>query len=182
VVDGELEPVDVIRAPRRNKLATVARIAWRPDATQDDQLGAFVAQTRIPIVGDEPAQIDQSLWGIYFSRDFGRLRVFAEAFRVRHRTAQGDVRWPSYWAGYMQAEYKLVPSVWTVFARHEGLSSRLTETYTALFPKLTKQRQVAGVRWDVFDNHALKLELIRDTDPSGATFDGIELQWSAMFH
>jgi hypothetical protein len=182
VVDGELEPVDVIRNPRRNKLATVARFAYRPEATQDDQYGAFVARTRIPVFGEVSGTVDQTVWGLYFSREFSRLRLFGEAFRVAHRNAGGDVDWPSYWAGYIQAEYKLVPQQWTLFARHEGLSSRLTPGYSALFPKLTRERQVAGVRWDFFDKQALKLELIRDTIPSGATFNGIEVQWSAMFH
>jgi hypothetical protein len=182
VVDGELEPVDVIRSPRRNKLATVARLAYRPDAGGDNQVGVFAARTRIPVEGADPSVVNQDLWGMYASQDWGRLRIFGELFRVRHRTAAGGpVDWPSYWAGYLQAEYKLVPSVWTLFARHEGLSSRLTDAYTELFPKLPNERQVAGVRWDFIDNQALKLEFVRDKTTAGMTFNGIELQWSAMF-
>ena len=81
----------------------------------------------------------------------------------------------------MQAEYKLKPSVWTLFARHEGVSSRLNDNYTAVFPKLPKARDLAGVRWDFVDNQALKVEFIRDKTVSGMTFNGIEVQWSAMF-
>src|SRR5438552_13663918 len=65
VVDGELDAVDVIRSPRRNKLAMVARVGYRPDAVGDDQLGAFVARTRIPVEGDERSLINQDLWGVY---------------------------------------------------------------------------------------------------------------------
>jgi hypothetical protein len=179
--DGELDPVDVVRAPRRNKLATVARASYRPDATSDDQFGAFVAHTRIPSA-DEPLEIDQTLFGAYFSRDLGPVRFFGEAFRVRHRLARGEGRvWPSYWAGYLQAEYKLVPAQWTLFARHEALSSRMTTEYADLFPDLPKRRELAGVRWDYMDNQALKLEWVHDTLIGGSTFNGIEVQWSAMF-
>jgi hypothetical protein len=183
IEDGEMEPVDVIRSPRRNKLALVARLAYRPDAALDDQLGIFAARTRIPIEAEQESVVEQNLWGIYFSREVSRLRLFGELFRVRHRDVSGPpAGWPSYWAGYLQAEYKLVPSVWTLFARHEGLSSRLNDSYTALFPKLPKERQVAGVRWDVIDNHALKLEFVRNRTTDGQTFNGAEVQWSAMFH
>jgi hypothetical protein len=179
--EGELDPVDVVRAPRWNKLATVARVAYRPDATSDDQFGAFVARTRIP-GADVPFDLDQTLFGVYFSRDFGPLRLFGEGFRVRHRIARGEgTPWPSYWAGYLQAEYKLVPAQWTLFGRHEALSSRMTAEYAALFPNLPKRRDLAGVRWDFMDNQALKLEWVRDTLLGGSTFNGIEVQWSAMF-
>src|SRR5207248_2275792 len=44
ILDGELDAVDVVRHPRLNKLALVARFAYRPDATLDDQYGVFVAR------------------------------------------------------------------------------------------------------------------------------------------
>jgi len=182
VVDDELEPVDVIRSPRLNKLAVVGRLAWRPDSTLEDQFGLFVARTRIPFGGADRRLMEQDLAGLYFSRSLDRLQVFGELFRIRHRLAGGaGDPWPSYWAGYLQAEYRLVPA-WTAFARAEALSSRLSAEYTALFPKLPRERQIAGVRWDFADNQALKLEAIRDTLVGGATMNGIELQWSGMFH
>lgn len=183
VIDEGLAPVDVIRTPRLNKLAVVGRLAYRPDSTLDDQLGAFVAQTRIPVYGLETKEMKQDLAGTYFSRDFDRLRVFGELFRIRHQLVAGSgTPWPSYWAGYLQAEYKVVPSVWTAFARYEGLSSRLNVNYTAVFPRLPRERQIVGMRWDFRDNQALKLESIRDTLVGGTTFNGFEIQWSGMFH
>jgi hypothetical protein len=183
VVDEGLEPVDVIREPRWNRLGVVTRIAWRPDAATDDQFGAFAARTRMPVVGTETSVVEQDLWGFYFSRDFERLRLFGELFRIDHRTVGGQpVDWPSFWAGYLQAEYKVVPAKWTVFARHEALSSRLTASYADLFPSLPRRRDLGGVRWDILDNQALKLELIRDSLVTGETFNAFELQWSALFH
>ena len=125
----------------------------------------------------------QDLAAVYASRDFDRLRVFGEVFRVQQRLLEGPgPAWPSYWAGYVQTEYKIVPGVWTAFARYEGISSRLTENYIAQFPKLSKQREIVGARWDFYHNQALKLEYVRDVSPAGMTTNGIELQWSAMFH
>ncbi len=178
----EFEPVDVIRHPTLNKLALVARLAYRPDATRDDQYGVFLARTRIPVEDLSFTQVDQNLAGIYISRDIGRLRLFGEAMRITHQLSQNaGAEWPSYWAGYIQAEYKLVPNVWTPFARQESISSRLTKDYTDLFPGLPKQRQLAGMRWDFYKDQALKFELIRDQTVGGVTFDTLEIQWSAMF-
>jgi hypothetical protein len=64
----------------------------------------------------------------------------------------------------------------------EGLSSRLNGNYTAVFPRLPRERQIVGMRWDFRDNQALKLEGIRDTVVAGTTFNGFEIQWSGMFH
>ena len=58
----------------------------------------------------------------------------------------------------------------------------MTEDYINQFPKLSKQREIAGVRWDFYQNQALKLEYVRDVSPAHITTNGIELQWSAMFH
>lgn len=180
--EAGLEPVNVLRTWRKNKLALVARLAWRPDATLDNQFGAFVARTNIPFAFAD-TEIRQDLAGVYLSRDFDRLRLFGEVFLIEHRVLRGaDPQWPSYWAGYAQVEYKLVPAVLTAFARHEAISSTLTERYVELFPKVPKQRAIAGLRWDFRDNQALKVEVIRDRLVSGATYNAIELQWSGMFH
>ena len=181
-VSGDFEPVDVIRDPRFNKLALVARLSWRPDATRDDQYGIFAARTRIPTPSLEFEEIEQDLGGFYLSHELGDLRAFGELFRINHRIAQGTgKRWPSYWAGYGQLEYKIVPSLWTGFARYEGAGPRLDEEYLAVFPRILKQRVLAGVRWDFLAHHALKLEALRDKTFTGQAFHGVEVQWSAHF-
>lgn len=182
VIGGELEPVDVIREPRWNKLAVVGRAAWRPDAALDSQYGVFAARTRIPVDTPEFKLIEQDLAGVYFLQDIDRLRLVAEIFDIHHRLVDGGgLNWPSYWAGYAQAEYQIVPAVWTAFARHEAISNRLDTEYLDLFPELPRQREIVGVRWDFYQNQALKLEGIRDKSFNDTTFDGIELQWSALF-
>ncbi len=183
VLNGEFEPINVVQDPRFTALALVARATYRPDATLDDQYGVSIARTKIPIQGAEYQAMQQDLAAFYLSRDFDQLRVFGEVFRVSQRLLEGPgPAWPSYWAGYAQAEYKIVPGVWTAFARYEAISSRLTENYITQFPKLSKQREIVGARWDFYQNHALKLEYVRDVSPGGITTNGIELQWSAMFH
>jgi hypothetical protein len=182
VTDGKFEAVDVIRDPRWNKLALVGRITLRPDATLDDQFGAFLADTRIPLEIGVYEEIQQVISGAYFVRDLDRIRLFSEVFYVDHHVVDGaGTAWPSYWAGYAQAEYRLVPYKWTLFGRHEAVSNRLTADYRALFPALPRMRQIAGVRWDFLDRQALKLEAIRDADFASGVFNAVELQWSAMF-
>ena len=183
VLNGTFEPISVVQDPRFTALALVARASYRPDATLDDQYGVSIARTKIPLQGPEYQAMQQDLAAFYLSHDFDQLRVFGELFRVSQRLLEGPgPAWPSYWAGYVQGEYKLVPGVWTAFGRYEGISSRLTENYIAQFPKLSKQREIIGARWDFQHNQALKLEYVRDVSPAGMTTNGIELQWSAMFH
>ena len=183
VQDGTFEPINVVDHPQLTKLALVVRAAYRPDATQDDQYGVSLARTNIPIQGSEYQEMQQDLAILYVGREFDRARVFGELFRVSQRLLEGPgPAWPSYWAGYVQGEYKIVPGTWTAFARYEAISSRLTEDYINQFPKLSKQREIAGVRWDFYPNLALKLEYVRDVSPARITTNGIELQWSAMFH
>ncbi len=182
IINDKLEPVDVIRDPRWNKLALVARVTYRPDAAIDNQYGAFVARTDIPIYTLETKEIEQDMAGLYFSRDFDRFRIFSEVFDIKHRLIEGaGVTWPSYWAGYAQAEYQVVPEVWTAFARYEAISNHLTADYLDTFSQLPKNREIAGVRWDFYEFQALKLEAIRDTAFSNTVFNGFELQWSALF-
>jgi hypothetical protein len=181
-IDDELEPVDIVRDPKLNKLALVARFAFRPDATQDDQYGGFVAHTRIPVTGLTFRETNQTIAGFYLNRTFDRLRLFGEAFRVNNQVAQGSsASWPSYWAAYVQAEYKLAPAAWTAYARHEAISSNLNGDYLTVYPKLLKQRQLAGIRWDFNQNQALKLEVIHDTRFGGIGSNGLQIQWSGMF-
>jgi hypothetical protein len=183
VLDGEFEPISIVEDLRFTGLALVARATYRPDATLDDLYGFSLARTKIPIQGPQYQTMQQDLAAFYASRDFDPVRVFGEVFRVSQRLLEGPgPAWPSYWAGYAQAEYKIVPGTWTAFARVEAISSRLTPDYIDLFPKLSKQRQIVGARWDFYQNQALKLEYVRDVSPTGFTTNGIELQWSAMFH
>jgi hypothetical protein len=183
VIDGEFEAINVINDPRFTALALVARASYRPDATSDDQYGVSLARTKIPIQGLQYQAMQQDLAALYVNRDFDPARVFGEVFRVSQRLLEGPgPAWPSYWAGYVQGEYKVVPGVWTAFARYEAISSRLTEDYINQFPKLSKQREIVGARWDFYENQALKLEYVRDVSPTGFKTNGIELQWSAMFH
>lgn len=183
VRNGEFRPINIFEDPRLTALALVARASYRPDATLDDQYGASLVRTKIPIHGVQYEEMQQDLMVFYVSRDFDVVRVFGEAIRVSQRLLEGPgPAWPSYWAGYVQGEYKLVPAEWTAFARYEAISSRLTDDYVNQFPKLSKQREIVGIRWDYHPNQALKLEYVRDASPAGLTTNGIELQWSAMFH
>jgi hypothetical protein len=181
-IDEGLEPVDVIRDPRLNKLALVARVAFRPDATRDDQYGVFAARTKIPVAGLEFTEVVQNIGGVYVNQELQRWRLFSELFRITNSLSPNvQTAWPSYWAGFAQLEYKLVPAEWTAFGRYEGISSRLSDDYLATFPQLLRERDIVGVRWDFYQNQALKLEFNRDLRFDGSTSKGIELQWSGMF-
>ena len=178
---GQLVPVDVLRGSRLNKLALVARLAFRPDVTRDSQYGVSLAHTRIPAEDQDFKEFEQSLAGVYLNQEFDRLRVFGELFRVTHRVTRGEGTLPSYWAGYLQAEYKLIPSVWTAYARYEGISSPLDDDYRSLFPRLYRQGYAGGVRWDFKDNQALKLELFRNVSFDQTRSNGFAIQWAALF-
>jgi len=180
--DGTLQPIDVIRSPRFNKLALTARIAFRPDVTRDTRYGFMLATTTIPASRLAFEEIQQNTAAFSFIQEVDRLRILSEVFRINHRVTQGSgAAWPSYWAGYAQTEYKLAPGVWTAYIRLEAVSSHLTADYRDAFPNLSKDRELIGVRWDFYRNQALKLQLGREATLAGPVSHGIQIQWSALF-
>ncbi|TAK90809.1 MAG: hypothetical protein EPO06_07225 [Burkholderiaceae bacterium] len=180
-----IEPVDLVRHPRYNKLALTARLVWQPDQTRDDQVSVYAAHTQIPAFDQAFESVTQTLLGASFNYEHDRVRVLGEGYRIQHRMsgANGSIApWPAYWAGYLQAEYKWEPSVWTAYARMEAMSSAMTPEYRALFPKLTKRTDLVGLRWDFYTNQALKFELSHDQKFELGGSWGARVQWSAMFH
>jgi hypothetical protein len=177
-----LEPVDLLRGAKLNKRAETLRLLWRPDATRETQFGVFGARTRIPVVAYAQATIEQTTSGLFANIDGESYRVLGEFFHLTHSASTvAALNWPSYWAGHVQLEYKLVPGVWTPYARFESLSRRLDGPYAATFPLLSKDRQLAGVRWDFRANQALKLQVFREALVDRRTVNGVVVQWSALF-
>ncbi|MBU6436199.1 MAG: hypothetical protein KGQ77_01625 [Betaproteobacteria bacterium] len=181
--DGDnLAPVDLLRGAALNKRAATLRLAWQPDLTRETHYGVFAARTDIPVTGPLPAVVTQTVRGAYANLDTRSFNLLCEIFHLAHTQSSGPpLAWPSYWAGHVQAEYKLVPGVWTPYARVEMMSHRVTGDYAQRFPLLTKNRQIAGVRWDFRSNQALKLQLMRETTFDRQLTTGIAAQWSALF-
>ena len=182
-VEGQLEPISLPNGVRWNGPAFTLRATLRPDATLDDQLGLYISTTRIPYADLPGAMVDQRLAGLFVNRDWGPVRLIVEALRVTQTASSAaPFPWPSFDAGYIQGEYHSASLAWIGYLRSERIDSSLNPGYSALFPSLSRQRDVAGIRWDFRANQALKLEAGRELGFSGALTPSLSVQWSGWFH
>jgi hypothetical protein len=66
-----------------------------------------------------------------------------------------------------------------VFGRIEGTIDT-NNSYRSLFPGFVENRILAGLRYEIYQQHALTLEVARVTVNDDA-FAQISIQWSALF-
>jgi hypothetical protein len=85
----------------------------------------------------------------------------------------------SFATAYAQAEYLATPA-WTVYGRIEGSSGADNDPYLALFPRYIRNQGVAGLRWDLYDKQALKLEYSNPQISSGR-YEAVAVEWSMIF-
>lgn len=79
----------------------------------------------------------------------------------------------------VQAESEGQHQEWKLFGRVEDTSNKNNSEYIKLFPGAVIQREMLGLRFDFYKNHALTLELSNiETQPED--FSQAWLQWSAV--
>jgi hypothetical protein len=104
-----------------------------------------------------------------------------EAFYVSNRLkGTAPSRRAAFTAGYVQAEYQ-AHARWTLFGRLEGTSGASDDPYLDLIQDFLGTRAVAGSRYELGRNQALKVELSRNERQDDARFNQLSLQWSMVY-
>ena len=184
----ELEPLNFLEmkggspvSRQGGKLAASARLSYRPLDDSASEFGGFTGYSRIPVVGQSIAEVDQTVAGAFYTVETGKLRVLGELYYVRNRlTGTALTRDADFTAGYLQAEYQAHPH-WTLFGRLEDTHGAKNDAYLDLIPEFVNARTVAGARFEVARHQALKLELSRNERQDDARFNEIGLQWSMVY-
>ncbi|MDH3441043.1 MAG: hypothetical protein OEM63_09840, partial [Gammaproteobacteria bacterium] len=102
------------------------------------------------------------------------------AFFVRNRIYQAnDDDAANFVSSYVQAE-RFLSEKWSIFGRLEKTFASENDAYLALFSDHKRETILAGARLNLFNRHALKLEISgnRGRDDRYGRFT---LQWAAMF-
>ena len=162
------------------------RLAFLPDYFGNNQFGILGGWSELEIDSDTSASqlgtqsVEQLQLGVYLDWRWEQLRIISNVnyLETKHIRSDGNTR-DDFWAGYIQAEY-VVGSHWTVYGRHENSSGEDDTEFLQLIPKFVSHRNLIGVRWDIFGNNALTLE-IADTETVTSDFGQYRLQWSAVF-
>ena len=178
VFEKELKPLDVLDPEGGGRPTGIARISRASD--RYGELGAFAAYAHIPIA-DRPIEASvQTIAGLFYVVGINELRLLAEFFYVSNRIEDGAAaRTSRFTAGYLQGEYALRP--WTLFARIEGTHDAEGDEYLDLNPHYVVARAMAGVRRELSDHQALKIEVSNSERQDDAGFTQVSVQWSMVF-
>lgn len=180
-LEAKLEPVNILEFRNGGRLAASARLSYRPLGDSVGEFGGFAGYTRIPVVGGTINEVGQTVAGVFYNVETGKLRVVGELFSVTNRlTGPAPTRDADFSAGYLQAEYQAHAN-WTLFGRLEGTGNAKNNAYLDLNQEFLNARTVAGARFEVGSRQALKLELSRNERQDDARFNQISLQWSMVY-
>lgn len=177
-----LEPVDFLNlnSSGSHKLHTGARVSYLPDPVIPNEIGGFLSYTVIPGTHEMTREVKQTLAGAFFHWGLEPLRFIGELYFVNNDVLGEAGSERAAFTNYnLQAEYALHHN-WIVYARAEDTLNAADDPYLDLFPEFVKRRALAGLRFDLTHNQALKLEWAKVTRHADQ-FDEIILQWSAAF-
>jgi hypothetical protein len=180
-LESELVPVNIVEFRNGGELAASARLGYRPLDVSASEFGGFAGYARIPVIGSTINQVDQTVAGVFYNLETGKLRLVGELFYVTNRLeGSASTSDADFSAGYLQAEYQ-VHDDWTVFGRLEGTGNAKNNAYLDLNQEYMTERAMAGARFEVGSRQALKLELSRNERQDDTRFTQLELQWSMVY-
>ena len=174
LTDDGLDPVNLLRLAGSRAAAATLLASYQPRGDGEDEVGAFYAHTDIPTPTLAPiARVSQDLFGVLAYRAWAHARAHGAAHYLNHRLDADTVAF-SY--AYVQAERDWHRA--SIYVRGERAHQAQADPFLALFPAFTPNRDVAGIRWRLAPNQALKLEWIATRAHTPATRT-LMLQWSA---
>lgn len=180
-LESELVPVNILEFRNGGELAASARLSYRPLDVSASEFGAFAGYASIPVIGSTINEVDQTVAGVFYNLETGKLRLLGEFFYVSNRLEDSaSASDADFSAGYLQAEYQVHDS-WTVFGRLEGTGSVKNNAFLGLNQEFMTERAMAGARFEVGSRQALKLELTRNERQDDTRFNQLDLQWSMVY-
>ncbi|RDH85733.1 MAG: hypothetical protein DIZ80_02050 [endosymbiont of Galathealinum brachiosum] len=184
--DHGLVPFDLLDANNKSKNAVDVRIAYLTDQLGENQFGLTMSWASL-VVGDNDVavqqglqRVDQSKVGAYVDWSMQEWRILSNLTYINNQMInQLQNKTDSFSTAYFQAEYK-VDHDWIFFGRVEDTYSADNSDYLQLFPSAIVEREMLGLRFDFYKNHALTVEFSNIKLQSG-DFGQAWLQWSAVF-
>jgi len=183
--DQELIPFDLLDANSKNKIAFDLRLAYLPDQLGENQIGLLFNWSDIMVDDSKIAEqqelqgVEQRIVGLYLDWRKEKWRVLSNLIYVDNQMEkQSGIQSDAFSTIYFQSEYE-VNQDWKIFGRLEDTSGVSNSEYLDLFPDAVIQREMIGLRFDIFKNHALTLE-VSNLKTQSENLDQLWLQWSAV--
>lgn len=168
--------------PQRSSKTTASlRVSYSPTEAGPLTMGAFLGRNQLPADDLAVREVTQNVYGAFGTLDLERVRLIGTLIALRNKVAvpgmnQAIGRFAN---AYVQAEYQVTP-VWTGFGRIESSAGADDDPYLTLFPRYIKGQHVAGLRWDLLDKQALKMEYAH-AELDGGDYDSFAVEWSLIF-
>lgn len=182
---ASLHDLDILD-PKTNdhELGYTFKLAYLPDALGQNQFGGFISHANITQADQHHASNNNSISldiaGVFANYQREKLRLVAEAYFLssdipdHHDTLRG-----SFSTAYIQAEYTLNDQ-WTPYTRLSESFGGGHDPYLELLDGFPHAAQMAGIRFDITEQQALKLEYShRQFEHENA--NRWQLSWSAVW-
>lgn len=100
---------------------------------------------------------EQTIAGIDIQYNFDKWKLATEYFHINNSDLKTDKVYSSN-AAFMEGTYSLNDNIRLVY-RFETINLNTNDTYYSIFSMTDQNRHVAAIRFDINENHALKLQL-----------------------
>lgn len=157
------------------------RIAYFPDEFADDQYGFFIVNGMLPIEGLLHDEVKFQSTGLFSNTQWYKTRLIASLYHIESefRGGTATLESGSFTSAYLQLEYQNNEQ-WNFFGRIEDTHNGENDIYLETLSGFIPQRQMIGVRYDVWKNHALKFEWNRNHHELEVE-DLLLIGWSSAF-
>lgn len=179
--DDGLNPLDVTD-PEKGKrdISTTLNIYYEPVMHDLNKYGLFINYNEIPATDIGVDEIHQLASGVYLQWRKDRWTVLSTFYHVYNDlTGPANTTDSSFMHAYLQTDYEYNDKL-TFFARIEETFSDSNDVYLNLYHDFVRDKTLAGIRLDILEQNALKLE-ISNNQTRMDDFTQIRLQWSAYF-
>ena len=177
---NRLDALDILEGGGHRGPGVTLRLAYQPTSFGPNEFGLSFSYTDIPGQGAGVQSFDQVVVGAFANWRAGDFGLLGEAFYIRN-DLQGMGAQPAHDVVnlYGQGEWHASDD-WTLYGRIEGTFNAKNDLYFDHFRTFVRDRYLAGVRYELPYNMALKLEVSRDTIRDDS-FGQVGMQWSAVF-
>lgn len=175
-----LQAFDLLDPSGSYRPGATLRLAYQPTIYGANEIGLSTSYTEIPGHGSGLPGVKQVIAGIFGNWQLKSVRILGEILYVHNWLDQhtGSIE-DAFLNAYGQVEWGLGKD-WTVFSRLEGTSGSAHDRYLIRFPNFVEDRVLGGVRYQLFRNMAVKLEVSQE-QLQEERFGQVMLQWSAVF-
>jgi hypothetical protein len=180
-LNQQLAPLNILDPKGSHQPGVAFRLGYQPISYGADEIGISAAYTEIPGDRLNVNTVKQWVATAYGNWTFKDFRLISEAVYVHNwldspRLGKTD---SSFVNAYGELEWNFKPD-WTLFGRVEGTFGEHNDAYLALFPKFVEDRFMGGIRYNINNKMAVKLEASQDHIDNDR-YGQVMLQWSAVW-